>query len=271
MPNALVGAMSMTELKKLGIIGGLGPLATARLFQRVVELTDARCDQEHLDGTVLNRPQIPDRSAYLLGRQGARSFVEPMQQAARELEAAGCEVVATPCNTAHARESEIASVLRRAQFVSMVGEVVRLLVHVGVRRVGVLATDGTVRAGVYGRALAPQGIEVAYPDARGQREVVRIIYVEAKARSNVRAGCLDELLRAFEGAGCDAVVLGCTELSLVDAPLSCGEMLAVDALDVLAAACVRASGARVREKEVERSFCGRLSQSLFQLWNEEGK
>ncbi|MDO4289971.1 MAG: amino acid racemase [Eggerthellaceae bacterium] len=271
MPSALVGVMSMTELKKLGVIGGVGPLATARLFRRVVELTDAHCDQEHLDVTVLNRPQIPDRSAYLLGQPGARSFVEPMQQAARELEAAGCEVVATPCNTAHAREAAIASALTRARFVSMVGEVVRLLAYVSARRVGVLATDGTVHAGVYGYALASCGIEVAYPDAKGQREVVRVIYEEAKARSSVQAGCLDELFRAFAQAGCDAVVLGCTELSLVDAPLSYRGMVTVDALDVLAAACVRASGAQVRKGEVERSFDGRLAQALLQLQDEGGE
>ena len=83
----------MANYKKLGVIGGVGPLATALFFQRVVEYTKVASDQEHLDIDILNRPGIPNRTDYLLGLEGAPSFVPPMREAALQLARAGVEVV----------------------------------------------------------------------------------------------------------------------------------------------------------------------------------
>ena len=84
----------MTPYKKLGVIGGIGPAATALFFQRVVEYTNVGCDQEHLDIDILNRPSIPDRTDYLLGKAGAPSFVPAMHNVALQLESMGCEILA---------------------------------------------------------------------------------------------------------------------------------------------------------------------------------
>ena len=244
--------------QRLGIVGGMGPAATAQLLRRIVELTDAACDQEHLDVAVLNRPQIPDRSAYLLGAPEAPSFTGPLQRAALELEALGCTVLAMPCNTAHARAPQIASVLQRSRLLSMVEAAAGLLALAGCRRVGLLATEGTVAAGVYREALARRGIELVVPDAACQRQVQAMIYDEAKAGKVPSWGQVMPFLSMFSQVGCDAVVLGCTELSLLGAPGQLGGLAVVDALDVLAASCVAACGASVRRDEVERSFAERL-------------
>lgn len=238
-------------MEKLGIIGGLGPAATARLFAQIVAYTDAQRDQDHLDITILNRPSIPDRTAYLLGKPGAASFVEPMQQAALELEAAGCAVLATPCNTAHARLAAIAAPLGHARFVSMPAETARFAAKLGCRRVGILATDGALSAGVYQDACAAAGIEAAVPASDVQADVMRIIYDDVKAGRPADPVRVASVCDAMIDAGCDGLVLGCTELSLLGLPRRVRGVPVVDALDVLAWRCVGECGGRARDLEGE--------------------
>lgn len=233
-------------MEKLGIIGGLGPAATVRLMGRVIDFTQADCDQEHLDITVLCRPQTPDRTAYLLGKPGAPSFIEPMQQAARELQDAGCTVLVTPCNTAHSRLSVIAQAVDRARFVSMPLETARYAAKLGCTRCGVLATDGARQAGVYDQALAQTGIQAVWPDDAGQREVMAVIYDEVKAGRALCPERIEALCQGLIAEGCDGLVLGCTELSVLGVRPWLDDVPVIDALDVAAWRCVQECGAQVR-------------------------
>ena len=243
-------------MEKLGIIGGLGPAATARLMTRIVDFTDAARDQDHLDITVLNRPWIPDRTAYLLGRPGARSFIEPMQQAALELEEAGCGVLCTPCNTAHSRLDDIAAPLAAARFARMPQETAYFAARLGCARVAVLATDGTRATGVYDRALQAAGLEAVWPDAQTQREVMSIIYDEVKAGRAGGPEHVEAVCSALIAQGCDGIILGCTELSVVNCPRRLAGMPVVDALDVLAWRCVQECGAPARDLEAAFAVAG---------------
>ncbi|MEQ3363169.1 aspartate/glutamate racemase family protein [Raoultibacter massiliensis] len=234
-------------MEKLGIIGGLGPAATARLFSRIVSYTDAACDQDHLDVTILNRPSIPDRTAFLLGKPGSESFVEPMRVAAAELESAGCTVLATPCNTAHARLDEIASSLTRARFVDMPASSARFACDLGCKRVGVLATDGALASEVHQRALGAVGLEVAIPEAAVQETVMSIIYDDVKAGRVADADKVASVCDAMADAGCDGIVLGCTELSLLGLPRRREGACIIDALDVLAWKCVTECAGKARD------------------------
>lgn len=229
--------------ERLGILGGLGPAATARLVARVTDFTDVACDQDHLEVTLLSRPQIPDRTNYLLGKPGARSFIEPMQQVARELEQAGCTVLATPCNTAHARLGQIASVLTSARFVHMPNETALLAKRLGCSRVGVLATDGTVAAGVYAAALERAGASALVPATDDQRTIMDIIYNQVKAGKPADLAALSRVCEHMADAGADGLVLGCTELSLAGMGVRAAGVPVVDALDVLAWRCVEECGA----------------------------
>ena len=235
------------DTRKLGIIGGLGPAATVRLFQRIVELTDVARDQDHLDITILNRPQIPDRTAYLLGRPGAPSFIPVMQQAARDLEQTGCEVVCTPCNTAHSRYDEISGVLERASFLHMPRETAAFAKSLGCTRVGVMATDGALAAGVYQDAFAREGLGFEQPSEAAQRIVMSIIYDEVKAGRPVDFDRFQVVCAGFLERGCDGIVLGCTELSCIGAPVHVMGMTVIDALDVLAWRCVQECGAPAKD------------------------
>lgn len=231
---------------KLGIIGGLGPAATVRLYERIVELTDADCDQEHLDITIFNRPQIPDRTAYLLGKPGAPSFVPPMQRAASQLEGLGCEVLCTPCNTAHSRYDDITSVLESANFVHMPREAALFAARIGCTKVGIMATDGAVTAGVYQDAAKRANIACEVPDEQGQRTVMSIIYDDVKAGRPVDFARFEGVVAQLAARGCDGVILGCTELSCVGSPTRIDGVAVVDALDVLAWRCVQECNAPAR-------------------------
>lgn len=238
-------------MERLGIIGGLGPAATARLLSRIVEYTAVERDQDHLDITVVNRPSIPDRTAYLLGRPGAASFIGPMREAACELEDAGCTVLATPCNTAHARLDEIASPLSTARFLNMPAAAAAFAHGLGCGCVGVLATDGALATGVHQRALASEGIESVVPDEAVQRQVMSIIYDDVKAGRAVAPEKVENVCRALTDAGCDGIMLGCTELSLLGISRRIGAVPVIDALDVLAWSCVSECGAPVHDLEGE--------------------
>lgn len=150
--------MGNENYKKLGIIGGLGPAATATLFARVIDLTEAETDQDHLDITILNRPQTPDRTAFILGKSD-ESYLPPLHEAALELEDLGCEVLATPCVTGHYRSDEWSAGLQTAHLVHMPRETARYLALAGKRCVGIMATDGTgarARAAKRARGVWPE-------------------------------------------------------------------------------------------------------------------
>lgn len=237
----------LTRMEKLGILGGMGPAATARLLTRIVDLTDVACDQDHIDVTVLNRPSVPDRTAYLLGKEGAPSFVPALVDMAQTLEALGCTVLATPCNTAHARENEVIASLSQARMVDMPREAASFLRGLGCSKVGVLATDGTLAAGVYQRACLEAGLCMVVPDADAQVGVMRVIYDGVKAGREVPECALHAMLDSLVGEGCDGIVLGCTELSVLPFPARYKGSFVADALDVLAWRCVEECGAKARD------------------------
>lgn len=235
--------MTNESYRKLGIIGGLGPAATARLLMRITDFTRAACDQEHLDITILNRPQIPDRTAFLLGEPHAESFVEPMQQAALELEQMGCTVLATPCNTAHARIDQIARPLTSARFVVMIDEAIGVAARLGCTRLGMLATRGTRATRVYDTVCEAHGIEAVWPDEAGQDAVMDVIYGKVKAGGAFDGHALDAVFAALVERGCDGLILACTDLSVLGCPSRFEGVPVIDALDVLAQRCVVACGA----------------------------
>ena len=87
-------------MMRLGVIGGLGPMATAYYLELMIRMTDAARDQEHPEIIIMNIPSIPDRTAYILGRS-QEDPLPPMVQLGKQLKELGASVLATPCITAH--------------------------------------------------------------------------------------------------------------------------------------------------------------------------
>lgn len=239
------GRAGNASYKKLGIIGGLGPAATVYLYDRIVSLTDAALDQEHLDITILNRPQTPDRTAYLLGRSH-EDFAPVVCAAARDLVGLGCEVICIPCMTSHAAVDEIERACSPARLLNFPHVVAADLRARGCRRVGILATTGTVTTGFLQRALADDGLDTRVPAPEGQELVESLIYDDVKAGRPADMSKFERACDDLAAQGCDSVILGCTELPLIHAPETYRDMYVADSLDILARAAITACGAPLR-------------------------
>lgn len=246
-------AFARRRLKKLGVIGGLGPAASAHFYRRVTELTDAATDQEHLEIALLSVPQTPDRTAFLSGASDV-SFVPGLNAAAHQLESLGCEVLCITCVTAHSLFDQVFGGLTAARVLHMPREAARSVRAAGCSKVGIMATDGTARTGVLQKAVEAEGLEVQLPDRRHQDLVMSLIYDDVKMGREPEMDKFEAVCSHLREQGCDGVILGCTELSLIDTPASFEGMVVVDAMEALAACAVRACGAKVREEYVNRAF-----------------
>ena len=235
--------MEKHEFGTLGVLGGLGPMATAYFLELTVEFTDAARDQEHLQSIVMNAPTIPDRTAFILGKSQDNP-VEPMVKLGRQLKDLGATVIATPCITAHYFHSQLQEGIG-IPMLHGIECVARQLKEAGVQRVGLMATDGTVQSGIFQQKVEELGMELVLPDEEGQAAVMSLIYDQVKAGKTPNLGLFHQVKKSLRQAGAQVVVLGCTELSILkkNAPLGHG---IVDALEVLAQQAVLACGKPVK-------------------------
>jgi aspartate racemase len=206
--------------RTLGVLGGMGPLATADFYTKLVELTPAARDREHIPTLIRSVPQIPERLAALLG-EGA-SPGPALVAGARQLVLGGAELLAMPCNTAHAWWGEISAGVPGVPLLHIVDAVLAELARAapGARRVGLLATSGTLRAGIYlQRALQVDphaGWQWLQPDEDVQREQVTagIAAVKAGAVEQGRALLGAAAQALVERQGAQVLVAACTEVPI---------------------------------------------------------
>ena len=201
--------------KCMGVIGGLGPAATVAFMATVLERTPLDRSRGHLHLIVDSNPRVADINAAVLGL-GASPSAE-LQAMARRLETAGADFLVMACNAAHFYEDDIRNAVA-IPFLSMVDATCGYIAdHMqGVRRVGIVATDGGIRCGIYQRGLAAHGLEALVP-SDAQTEIV-MAAVEG-VRSGVRGAAVRDPLVAqidsFLQAGADCVIAACTEIPLV--------------------------------------------------------
>ena len=234
-------------LKTIGIIGGMGPAATADLMMKIISMTAADSDQDHIPMIIDNNTRIPDRTAAILS--GGADPVPEMTASAKRLEAAGADFIIIGCNTAHyfvpAFEKEIS-----IPVVSMLKETARALREKSVKCAAVLATDGTVKSGLYAKALAAEGIEDIYPTDEQQRLLMSVIYDYIKKGITDPAKLPhDEMLIMAEdlkSRGAEALIMACTELPLAFDLTGIIDDTCMDPTRVLAAAAIREAGAKMR-------------------------
>ena len=226
-------------MKTLGVIGGLGPMATAYFMQLIIDMTDASTDQEHIPMIIYNCPQIPDRTNYLLGKSKENPGPQSIE-CGRKIENAGAELIAIPCITAHALFPEIEKELN-IPVLHIIKETAAYLKSEGVKKIGLEATDGTVQTGVFQRELERQGIEVILPSAEKQEMVMHIIYNNVKAGRRVDMDRFGQIEAELHEKGAEVIVLGCTELSMISRDEKIGHGY-LDAMEVLARAAVLKSG-----------------------------
>ena len=230
--------------KILGVLGGMGPAAGARFLALVTEFTKAECDREHIEVLLHSLPTIPDRTDFILGKS-ASSPLPAMKRAVLGLASAGAEIIAVPCNTAEYFHSKIQSVCP-VPIIRTAYESVRFASSRGVKKLGILATEGTLHAEIYQKYLAARGMDFAAPRRATQEEINKLIYSHIKKSLAGGENTLLSVERELRNAGCDAAVLGCTELSLVPREQESGFF--IDSLSVLAAVSVHACGYPLSKK-----------------------
>lgn len=226
--------------KNIGIIGGMGPLATADLFEKITLHTRASCDQEHLRVFIDSNTGIPDRTAAIL--RGGADPVPALTASARGLARQGAELLLMPCNTAHYFYDAVQAAVS-VPVLHMIRLTARALDERGVKTAGLLATDGTVQTGIYQRCFEGAGIRLLTPDQAGQRAVMEMIYQGVKAgRRDYDASAARQAMEALLDRGAETLVLGCTEMPLA-VKLYGIALPATDPTLELALAAIRQAGA----------------------------
>jgi len=228
--------------KVIGIIGGMGPLATADLFTKIIESTAAKTDQEHLHVLIDNNTDIPDRTACIL--EGSDAPLIPMAESAKRLEAQGADLLVIPCNTAHYFHPGVAAAVG-IPVLNMPEISARYCAEQGFSCVALLSTAGTVRARIYEPYFETLGIRLLHPSKVGMDNLMYLIYDEVKAGRIPHPERMYPEIVALEEQGAQAFLLACTELPLVFQ--SGGRVPFVDPTLLLARAAVTEAGGKVKE------------------------
>ena len=226
-------------MKKLGVIGGLGPMATVYFLQLITQMSEAETDQEHMEVILHSKPQIPDRTRFILGR----SKEDPMPQmveVGKGLACQGAEVIAIPCITAHYFQQQLEEKIG-IPVVNAIEETALSLQKAGITRVGILATNGTIESGLFRDSLIRREISFVTPSPEGQKQVMHLIYENVKAGRQVELSRFREVSEELFGKGAQVLLLACTELSLIKRDYPIGEGY-LDVLEVLARKAVLSCG-----------------------------
>lgn len=225
-------------MKVVGILGGMGPMATLDLSKKIVENTLAKTDQDHVHLIIDNNCEIPDRTNYILGR--GEDPTPYMIESAKKLEKAGADFIVIPCNTAHYFYSSVSSAIN-IPIVNMVEEVANYLL--GEDRVGLMATRGTYKGEVYNKVFTKKNIEIVIPNKETISKVGDIIY-RYKSSEEIEEIKLIEIEEFFKKERVEKVILGCTELPLIYSKYR-GSVRYIDPTEILSRAVIKRAGKKV--------------------------
>ena len=232
--------------KTIGILGGMGPLATADLFRKIVLMTKAGCDNEHIRIFIDNDAQIPDRTAAILS--GGVDPVPEMSTALRHLEACGADCIIMPCNTAHYFLPRLQQ-QTKIPFISMLAETAKACAaRFPGKKACVLATRGTLASGLYNEALAKEGVSCLLPDEAQRDVLMSAIYdcVKGGKPLELVREPMEALIAALSDRGADYFILGCTELPIVAQELQLKGVF-LDPTAELAKAAITFCGYEIKE------------------------
>ena len=223
----------MTEKEKVaGILGGMGPEATVDLMQRIIRLTPALDDIDHVRCIIDNNPKVPSRIKAII--EGSGEDPGPcMADMARRLESWGADFLAIPCNTAHYYYEAVANAVNIPVF-NMIDLVVS---HVKTAKpscvkVGVLASTAVLMTGLYEKRFQKVGIEVVYPTAEFQERLFQVIKDVKAGNTSVEVlKEYKEICEHLNSAGVEVAIIACTELGVISSDLP---FQIIDAAEVLA-------------------------------------
>jgi aspartate racemase len=222
----------------LGVLGGMGPLASAHFMTRLTRLTPASRDQDHIPTILWSDPRVPDRTAAALA--GGEDPLPALHRGLRALAAAGAGAIVVPCNTAHGWFGRMQASIE-IPILHIVDAAARVLGELAVppRRIGLLGTAGTLAMRLYQDRLTPLGYDCVTPDSAELADLVTPAIEQVKANRVAAAhAVLIEAATRLRSRGAEVILLGCTELPVA---LSAGPPAAfpiVDSIDALAQAAI---------------------------------
>lgn len=221
----------------LGILGGMGPLATCELFKRIIKLTNAKDDQDHMHIIIDNNTRIPDRTRYILG-EGKDPRTELIRSAIR-LENMGADYIAMPCNTAHYFYDDIVK-FTTVNILDMINETVKFLKQNNPKgkKYLLLATEGTYKTKIYQKYFDPVGLEMLIPNDDDKRTIMEWIYGIKSSRLNTNHEEVESLIEKHIKGEDIPVIVGCTELSILVENIMLSKKY-FDPMTILAMRCVK--------------------------------
>lgn len=201
--------------KVIGVLGGMGPYATAEIFKRVLEATPAKKDWDHLRIIIDNNPKIPSRTRAVLFNE--TSPVPMMIETAKNLERAGADFIIIPCNSAHNFYKEIQKSVS-IPILNIVEETKkRILSEIpNIKKIGLLAGEAVIKGNLYGKIFEKDNIQIINVNEE-QEKLVRFIIEEIKIHKNVQETKtrISDLIKILTEKQAEAVILGCTEFSII--------------------------------------------------------
>ena len=201
--------------KTVGVLGGMGPEATVDFMAKVIALTKADSDQDHVRMLVDHNPQVPNRQDAIL--RGGEDPGPVLADMAADLEAAGADFLVIPCNTAYVFEDAILAATH-VPLISIIGVSIAAAVGraPGAGRIGVLATDGCLKSGIFQAGLEEAGLVAELPTAEELQQLMALVgTIKAGKQSEATGRAMAELAEALASRGADAIIAGCTEIPLV--------------------------------------------------------
>jgi aspartate racemase len=203
----------MSETRTVGVIGGLGPMATLDFFERVLKRTRAVAEQDHLRLIIDNNTKFPDRNAFMRGE--GPSPGPALAASARGLQEAGAEVIVMACNTTHIWEADIRAAIS-VPFLSIIAETTAVVADLRPEAVGVLAVDACLKGGLYQEALKKAGVKALLLNEDSQRTFMELIYrIKSGDTGDTVRRSMTTLAQRLEAQGAEVIIAGCTEIPIV--------------------------------------------------------
>ncbi|MPN07061.1 Aspartate racemase [bioreactor metagenome] len=228
----------------VGVLGGLGPMASVYFYEMVVNMTEAKTDQEHVDMIITNRATTPDRTAFIVGNSNedpSKILIDD----AKKLEKYGVDFIVITCNTAHYFYEKIVNSVN-IPLVNIVEETIKHAKVTNHKKLGILATTGNIKTNLYQNMCEKYDIEYLVLDENRQSQIMEIIYDDIKSGKLADMDKFNSIVDYLKENNCDGVILGCTELSILKNDNKLDGNFYIDSLEVLARETILRSGRKLK-------------------------
>lgn len=223
-------------MKIVGILGGMGPLATLDLANKIVKNTKANSDNEHIHTIIDCNCQIPDRTAYILN--AGSDPTTQLCETAKNLQNAGAEFIIIACNTAHYFYESITNSVK----IPVLNIIKETANSISVNeKTALLATQGNYKAKIYENIFNDCNKKLFIPSDEIKEKLHSLIY-EYKNGKGINAKLIDEINDYLLDNHIQNIILGCTELPIIYENYN-GKLKKIDPTDILAKSTVKLAGA----------------------------